>query len=76
MATLNVKNLPDGLYRKLRQRARKNRRSAAQEVTSILADALEEPSQLSIAGLRGLGKDLWRGVDAWQHVRQEREAWD
>lgn len=34
MATLNVKGLPDGLYRKLRARAKRERRSVAQE-TSI-----------------------------------------
>ncbi|HEX6973339.1 MAG TPA: hypothetical protein VF147_02995 [Vicinamibacterales bacterium] len=41
MAILNVKGLPDGLYRKLQARARRERRSVAQEVTRILADALE-----------------------------------
>ena len=40
MATLNVKNLPDGLYRKLQARARAQRRSVAQEVTQILEQVL------------------------------------
>ena len=76
MATLNVKNLPDGLYRRLQRRARRNRRSAAQEVTRILADALEEPAPLSLTGLKGLGKQVWKGVDPARHVRRERRAWD
>ena len=46
MATLNVKNLPDGLYRKLQARARAQRRSVAQEVTQIL-------EQVLVAGIRG-----------------------
>jgi plasmid stability protein len=43
MATLNIKNLPDGLYRKLKARAKAERRSVAQEVTRILTEVLEQP---------------------------------
>jgi plasmid stability protein len=76
MATLNVKNLPDGLYRKLQARAKRERRSVAQEVTHILAGVLEAPKPLSILELQGLGRDAWRDVDAVAHVRTERDAWD
>ena len=76
MAILNVKNLPDGLYRKLQSRARRERRSVAQEVTQILSDALESPARRSILELRGLGKALWEGIDPALHVRDERESWD
>jgi hypothetical protein len=75
-ATLNVKNLPDAVYRKLQARAKRERRSVAQEVTPILSDALDSPRPLSILGLRGLGKEHWQGVDAVEHVRGERGAWD
>jgi plasmid stability protein len=75
MATLNVKNLPDGLYRKLKARAKRERRSVAQEVTILLAQALDPPSARSILELRGLGKELWREVDATSHVASERAAW-
>jgi plasmid stability protein len=76
VATLNVKNLPDGLYRKLQARAKRERRSVAQEVTQILSAALESPKPLSILELRGLGKEYWQGVDGAQHVERERAAWD
>lgn len=76
MATLNVKNLPDGLYRKLQARAKRQRRSVAQEVTQILSEALESPNPLSILELRGLGKEYWDGVTAAEHVERERTAWD
>ncbi len=76
MATLNVKNLPDGLYRKLQARAKRERRSVAQEVTHLLAEALETPKALSILDLEGLGKEDWRGIDAAAHVRAERDSWD
>ena len=72
MATLNVKNLPDGLYKKLQARAKRERRSVAQEVTQILSAALETANPLSILELRGLGKEHWEGIDASAHVARER----
>jgi plasmid stability protein len=75
MATLNVKNLPDRLYRKLKARAKRQRRSVAQEVTILLTQALEPSATHSILELRGLGKDLWRDIDATEHVASERAAW-
>lgn len=76
MATLNVKNLPDGLYRKLQVRARRQRRSVAQEVTQILAEALDTPNRLSILELRGLGKEHWKDLEPARHVERERATWD
>jgi plasmid stability protein len=76
VATLNVKNLPDPLYRRLQKRARDRRRSVAQEVAVILEEALEREAPLSILELRGLGKEAWRGVDAAAHVEAERRTWD
>jgi plasmid stability protein len=76
VATLNVKNLPDALYRKLQKRARERRRSVAQEVTVIIEDAVGRPEALSLLGLRGLGKEAWRGIDAAVHVGSERRTLD
>lgn len=76
MATLNIKNLPDALYRKLKKRAELQRRSVAQEVTQILADTLTEPEPRSILELRGLGKEHWRARSAGDHVASERDSWD
>ena len=76
IATLNVKNLPDRLYRRLQARARRHGRSVAQEVAQILTDVLERPRAHSILELRGLGKELWSDIDAAAHVARERAAWD
>jgi plasmid stability protein len=75
MATLNVKNLPDALYRRLQRRARRQHRSVAQEVTHILATLLSAPEPTSVLDIQGLGKELWQGVDAVRHVREERRSW-
>lgn len=76
MATLNIKNLPDALYKKLRERARRQRRSVAQEAIHLLTQATEQPAPLSILELRGLGKECWQGVDPGTHVAEERRSWD
>ena len=76
VATLNIKNFPDALYKKLRARAKRRRRSVAQEVTHVLSEALEASKPLSILDLQGLGKEHWQGIDATEHVRRERDAWD
>ena len=76
MATLNIKNLPDALYKKLQARAKRERRSVAQEVTQLLTRVLEAPEPLSILELQGLGKEHWRGVDGAAHVQRERASWD
>lgn len=76
MATLNIKNLPDALHRRLRERARRQHRSVAQEVTHILSEALDAGEPLSILELKGLGRERWAGVDAAKHVAEERRGWD
>jgi plasmid stability protein len=76
VATLNVKNLPDALYRKLQARARREHRSVAQEVIHILSQATAERRRQSLLDLQGLGRDVWAGVDAATHVHEERRSWD
>jgi plasmid stability protein len=56
MATLNIKNVPERLYRKIQARANKNHRSIAQEVVHILTQVTEDSEPLSILDLQGLGK--------------------
>lgn len=76
MATLNIKNLPDRLYRKIQARAVKKHRSISQEVVHILTQVVEASEPLSILDLQGLGKELWQKTRATRHVREERRQWD
>ena len=75
MATLNIKNFPDRLHRKLRERAQQQHRSVAQEVIHLLSASVEDPAPLSILELRGLGRQAGSGVDPARHVRSERDSW-
>ncbi len=76
MATLHIKNLDDALYEKLKKRAEAQHRSVAQEVTHILSETLDGARKLSILELEGLGRELWAGRDAAEHVASERDSWD
>ena len=49
MATLNIKNMSDSLYKKLQARAKRERRSVAQEVTHLLSEALEVTNAEALA---------------------------
>jgi plasmid stability protein len=83
MATLNVKGFPDSLYRRLQDRARRERRSVAREVTRILADVLEgapggalvvreHPEPFDAAGAPGT--DLTALRARLERVRQRRSG--
>lgn len=37
---------------------------------------LEEKIKHSIMELEGLGADIWKGIDAQEYVRKERNSWD
>lgn len=58
MATLTIRDLPEGVYERLKARAAANRRSATQEAARILEAALAEPVS---AG------------EAWAEVERVRE---
>ena len=76
MATLNIKNFPEDLYERLQQRAESEHRSLAQQVIHLLEESAGRPKLQSILELRGLGKELWEGIDPVEHVRAERDSWD
>ena len=79
MATLNIKNFPDRLYRRIKQRAGRNRRSISQEVVHLLDGAVAETPRVSLLSLEGLGKDIWQraleGKDAADYIAEERDSW-
>lgn len=75
MATLNIKNLPESIARKLRVRAKRSHRSVTQEVIYLLERVTAEVPPSSIMELRGLGKAAWGATDAVKHVSDERDTW-
>ena len=76
MATLKIKDFPDPLYKRLKEQAEGKHRSVAQEVICILDEVVEQEKTESILSLRGLGKEMWEGIDAAEYIREERDSWD
>jgi hypothetical protein len=54
----------------------------ARLINAILADVVGAPVQphgekrRSLRELRGLGKEIWAGVDAQEYVNRLRDEWD
>lgn len=47
-----------------------------QDLAGIVGEQLVPRPRRSIRELRGLGKEIWQGVDAQEYVRAERAAWE
>lgn len=62
--------------KRLQARAKRERRSVAQEVSHLLSEALEASKPASILELQGLGKEHWQSIDATALVRREWDSWD
>jgi hypothetical protein len=48
-----------------------------QELTALVRQQItikEEPLH-SFLELEGLGKEVWKGIDAQEYINQERDAW-
>lgn len=75
MATLNIKNFPDALYARLKKQARREGRSVAAETQVLLAEALTRPRRHTVNDFRGVGAEIWRGIDVQSYLDREREGW-
>ena len=46
-------------------------------ITARLKKEIKRKKQKhSVMELEGLGADIWKGIDAQDYVREERESWD
>jgi hypothetical protein len=51
------------------------------ELVKLLVDSLDVPDaiprqQRRLSELRGLGKEIWEGIDAQEYVNRLRSEWD
>lgn len=72
MATLNVKNLPEDLHRRLKRRAKQERRSIAGHVKWLIEQDSARPKRYTVDDLKGLGGP-WKGVDIQKWLDRERD---
>lgn len=76
MARLDIKNVPDSLYKKLQTRAKRHGRSVSREAIHVLSKALEPQAPYSIPDLQGLDKEIWKDTDPVEHVSREGGSWN
>jgi plasmid stability protein len=84
MATLVIKNLPEPLHRKLKERAERNHRSLTKEAVALIEAAVAGTSpttgtaaaQDALSALIAAGEELARqGVDVRAWAQRSREVW-
>jgi hypothetical protein len=46
-----------------------------ESLAAQLREEIGTTTQHSITELRGLGKEIWQGMDAQEYVEQERASW-
>lgn len=64
---------------KIMQQAQALSPQERKELVKLLVDSLEVESvepQRHLSELRGLGKDIWQGIDTQEYVNQQRSEWD
>ena len=80
MPVLQVRNLPQSTYDKLKHRAKKERRSIAQQAVILLEEALsidENPRERrkdTMAKMMDLKIELKKQLDVVQAIREDRDA--
>jgi hypothetical protein len=47
-----------------------------EDVAALVRQHLAPTPSQSVTALRGLGKEIWQGIDAQEYVERERAAWD
>jgi antitoxin FitA len=73
---LSVKNVPDDVAEKLRQRAKANHRSLQGELLAVLQEAVSSSDKLSIAEFHKIvrASGLRSAREAAKFIREDRDA--
>jgi hypothetical protein len=56
--------------------SREERQRLIEELTAHAGEGVPSEPQHSILELRGLGKEIWQGIDAQEYVKNERASWN
>jgi plasmid stability protein len=74
--SLSIKNVPDDVAIKLRERAERHRRSLQGELLAIVEDAVGAPGEMTVAELKAYVDSLGlrTGDDSVDIIRADRDA--
>jgi plasmid stability protein len=78
MAQILVRNLEDAVLKRIKARARANKRSAEAEARAILAAAVPSPAgkRVPLAALAGAAASSRTPAEIDAYVRSLRDEWD
>lgn len=51
-------------------------RRLLEDLAAIVRQGMRERPQHNIMKLEGLGKEIWRGIDAQAYINRERDSWN
>ena len=63
-------------YEELTQEIRQLSVEERKALISFIVDTFTETKDRSLRELRGLGKEIWAGIDAQEYIDQQRDEWD
>jgi len=73
MGMMTIRNIPDEIHKGLRERARRNKRSAEAEVRAILEEAIQPQAPLRMGdALAELGRKAGLSDDDWEAIANSR----
>jgi len=77
MATSNVSQSYDDYVKKIQTLTPEEQLSLIKVISAGLQKTLKgKKAKHTVMELEGLGADIWKGVDAQEYVRKERNSWD
>ncbi|HZS75059.1 MAG TPA: hypothetical protein VFA41_00470 [Ktedonobacteraceae bacterium] len=66
----------DDLLTAIRQLSLEEQARLLQELAQLVYARIKAEPAHSIREFRGLGKEIWQGIDVEQYINQERNSWD
>ena len=69
-------DLSHSILSQVQKLSREEQRELAVEIVRNLDAPHSSTTRTSLLELRGLGKEIWAGVDVKEYLRKERDAWD
>ena len=66
----------ENIYREISKLNNKEKKIILSKLVTEINLSSSKDEKCSITGIRGIGKEIWREVDAQNYVNNERAAWD
>ena len=68
--------LPNEIFQKLKLKEGMELKVLSDEVDGVLILKVVEGKSKNFSAIKGVGKAIWKGIDAQEYVNQERSEWN